>query len=48
MLGCIREKMAIQESTPRGDKFFASDSIDIRNGPSKFPPHNVECEKGET
>ncbi len=48
MLGQIREKMAIQELAPGGGKFSASDSIVARNGPSKFPPHNVECKKGET
>jgi hypothetical protein len=48
MLGWIREKMATQESTPRGGKFSASDLIVVRNGPSRFPPHNVECKKNET
>jgi hypothetical protein len=35
MLGYIREKMAIQESTPRGGT------------PSKFSQHNVERKMGE-
>jgi hypothetical protein len=48
MLGWIREKMAIQESTLGGGKFSTSDSIIVGNGPSKFPSHNVECKKGET
>jgi hypothetical protein len=48
MLGWIREKMATQESVRRSGKFFAPDSIVVRNGPSKFPPNNVECKKGET
>jgi hypothetical protein len=47
MLGWIREKMAIQESAPGGGRFFTSDSIVIRNGPSRFLTHNVECKKGE-
>ncbi len=47
MLGWICEKMAIQESTPGGGRFFASNSIVVKNGPSRFPPHNVECKKGE-
>jgi hypothetical protein len=34
MLGWIRKKMIIQESTLRGDKFFASDSTIIRNDAS--------------
>jgi hypothetical protein len=37
MLGWIREKTATQESAPRGGRFSTSDSIIIRNGPSKFP-----------
>jgi hypothetical protein len=48
MLGWIREKMAIQESAQGGGSFSAPDSIVVRNGPSRFPPHNVECKKGET
>jgi hypothetical protein len=48
MLGWIREKMATQESAPGGGRFFASDLIVVTNGPSRFPPHNVECKKGET
>jgi hypothetical protein len=40
--------MAIQESAPRGGIFFASDSTVAGNGSSRFPPHNVECKKGET
>ncbi len=47
MLGWIREKMATQESALGGGRFFASDSIVVRNGPSRFSPHNVECKKGE-
>ncbi len=47
MLGWIREKMATQESNRGGGMFFAPDSIVVRNGPSMFPPHNVECKKGE-
>jgi hypothetical protein len=47
MLGWIREKMATQESALGGVRFSASDSIVVRNGPSRFPPHNVECKKGE-
>jgi hypothetical protein len=47
MLGWIREKMATQESTQGGGRFFAPDLIVVRNGPSRFPPHNVECKKGE-
>jgi hypothetical protein len=47
MLGWIREKMAIQELAWGGGKLSAPDSIIIRNGPSMFPPHNVECKKGE-
>jgi len=31
MLGWIREKMAIPESTPRGGRFFASGSIAVGN-----------------
>jgi hypothetical protein len=31
MLGWICEKMATRESTPRGGKFFASDSIAVGN-----------------
>ncbi len=37
MLGWIHEKMATQESALGGGKFSASDSIVIRNGPSRFP-----------
>jgi hypothetical protein len=48
MLGWIREKMATQELAPGGAKFSASDSSVVRNNPSKFPPHNVKCKKGET
>jgi hypothetical protein len=48
MLGWIHEKMAIQELTLRGGRFFAFDSIVTGNGPSRFPPHNVECKKDET
>jgi hypothetical protein len=47
MLGYIREKMATQESAQGGGRFFAPDSIVVKNGPSRFPPHNVECKKGE-
>jgi hypothetical protein len=47
MLGWIREKMVIQESAQGGGRFSAPDSIVVRNGPSKFPTHNVECKKGE-
>jgi hypothetical protein len=47
MLGWIREKMATQKSTPGGGMFFAFDSTVTRNGPYRFPPHNVECKKGE-
>jgi hypothetical protein len=47
MLGWICEKMAIQELTLGGGRFFDSDSIVVRNDPSRFPPHNVECKKGE-
>ncbi len=59
MLGWIREKMAIQASTPGGGRFFASGSTIAGNGasayndlctlgaPSKFSSHNVECKKGE-
>jgi hypothetical protein len=47
MLGWIREKMATQESAPGGGRLFAFDLIVVRNGPSMFPPHNVECKKGE-
>jgi len=32
MLGLIREKMATQESTPRGGKFSTSSSTAARNG----------------
>jgi hypothetical protein len=42
------KKMVTQESAPRGGRLFASDSIVIKNGPSKFPPYNVECKKGKT
>jgi hypothetical protein len=31
MLGWIREKMATQESTPGGGRFFASDSTTVGN-----------------
>jgi hypothetical protein len=48
MLGWIHEKMATQESTPRGGKLSASNSIVIRNSPSRFPPYNVECKKGKS
>jgi hypothetical protein len=48
MLGWISEKMAIQELAPRGGRLSASDSIVIRNGPSRFPPYNVECKKDKT
>jgi hypothetical protein len=48
MLGWIREKMVTQELAPGGGNFFASNSIVVRNDPSRFPPHNVECKKGET
>jgi hypothetical protein len=47
MLSWICEKMAIQELALRGGRFSASDLIVVRNGPSRFPPHNVECKKGE-
>jgi hypothetical protein len=47
MLGWIHEKMATQESAPGGGRFSASDSIVVGNGLSSFPPHNVECKKGE-
>ncbi len=48
MLGWIHEKMATQESTPRGGGLSASNSIVVRNEPSKFPPYNIECKKGKT
>jgi hypothetical protein len=32
MLGYIHEKMAIQESAPRGSRFFASESTIAGNG----------------
>jgi hypothetical protein len=43
MLGWIRETMATQESTPKGGRFFASNSIVIGNGPSTCsdPVHSV-------
>jgi hypothetical protein len=47
MLGWIREKMATQKSALGGGRFYAFDSIVIKNGSSRFPPHNVECKKGE-
>jgi hypothetical protein len=37
MLGWIREKMVTQESALGGGRFSVSDSIVVRNGPSKFP-----------
>ncbi len=48
MLGWIHEKMATQESALGGGRFFASDLIVVRNDPSRFSPHNVECKKGES
>jgi len=36
MLGWIREKMVIPESTPRGGKFSASDSITVGNDISAY------------
>jgi hypothetical protein len=47
MLGWIRKKMATQELALGGGRFSTSDSIVVRNEPSRFPPHNVECKKGE-
>ncbi len=47
MLGYICEKMATQESAQGGGWFSAPDSIVVKNGPSRFPPYNVECKKGE-
>jgi hypothetical protein len=47
MLGWIHEKMGTQESARGGGKFYVPDLIVVRNGPSRFPPHNVECKKGE-
>ncbi len=48
MLSWIHEKMAIQKLAPGDGRFFAFDSIVAGNGPSRFPPHNIECKKGET
>ncbi len=36
MLGWIREKIVIQESTPRGGRIFASGSIAAENGASTY------------
>jgi hypothetical protein len=45
MLGWIREKMATQESALGGVRFSASDSIVVRNGPSRFPHTMLSVKK---
>jgi len=44
MLGWIREKMATLETTPRGGRFFASDSITAGNDTSAC---NDSCTLGK-
>jgi hypothetical protein len=42
------KKWLFKNQPQGGGRFSTFDSIVVRNGPSRFPPHNVECKKGET
>jgi hypothetical protein len=41
------KKWLLKKSALGVDRFSTSDSTIVENGPSRFPPHNVECKKGE-